>query len=107
MALKIRLRQQGRTNRKVYRLVVAEATSARDGRYVEMLGWYNPHETEMEKQLNVEVDRVQHWLNIGAEMSERSCILIQKAAPDLIKSYNAKRVAKVQAACAKRKKKRA
>lgn len=105
MALKIRLRQQGRTNRKVYRLVVAEATSARDGRYVEMLGWYNPHETELDKQLNVVVDRVQHWLDIGAEMSDKSSILIGKVAPDLIKNHTAKVVAKRQAACAKRKKK--
>ena len=46
MALKIRLRQQGRNNRPFYRLVVTDARSPRDGKYVEALGWYNPFEAE-------------------------------------------------------------
>ncbi len=45
MALKIRLRQQGRNNRPFYRLVVTDVRSPRDGKYVEMLGWYNPFES--------------------------------------------------------------
>ena len=49
MSLKIRLRQQGRTHRHLYRLVVTDCGNPRDGRYVEVVGWYNPYETEMEK----------------------------------------------------------
>ena len=45
MALKIRLRAQGRNNRETYRLVVADGRSPRDGKYMEMLGWYNPFES--------------------------------------------------------------
>lgn len=44
MALIIRLRQQGKTNRKSYRLVVADSRSPRDGKYLENLGMYDPHE---------------------------------------------------------------
>ncbi len=42
MVLKIRLRQQGRTNRQTYRLVVTDIRNPRDGKYLEMIGWYNP-----------------------------------------------------------------
>ena len=72
MALTIRLRQQGRTNRKLYRLVVTNTKSPREGRYVEMLGWYNPHEQEGEKQLSIAADRVDHWLKHGALISEKA-----------------------------------
>ena len=44
MALVIRLRQQGRNNRQTYRVVVVDSRYPRDGKYLEMLGWYNPCE---------------------------------------------------------------
>ena len=43
MALKIRLRQQGKTNHLMYRLVVVDSRAPRDGKYLEMVGKYNPH----------------------------------------------------------------
>ena len=46
MALKIRLRKQGRNNRASYRVVVADSRSPRDGKYVEKLGWYDPCENK-------------------------------------------------------------
>ena len=46
MALKIRLRQQGRKNRPFYRLVLTDSRTPRDGKYVEALGWYNPIEKD-------------------------------------------------------------
>ena len=49
MALKIRLRQQGRKNRPFYRMVVTDVRAPRDGKYCEALGWYNPFETELDK----------------------------------------------------------
>ncbi len=71
MALKIRLRQQGRNNRQVYRVVVSDVRSPRDGKYVESLGWYNPFESELDKSVSVKADRIQHWLDTGALLSER------------------------------------
>lgn len=84
MALKIRLRQQGRTNRAFYRLVVADARSPRDGKYLEALGWYNPIEETDDKKLSIKLDRIQHWLNVGAQLTENAENLIRKSAPQLI-----------------------
>lgn len=84
MALKIRLRQQGRTNRTVYRLVVIDSRCMRDGKYVEALGWYNPIEAEDDKNFFVKPDRVQFWLSQGAQLSERAESLIRRAAPHVV-----------------------
>ena len=65
MALVIRLRQQGRTNRQSYRLVVANKRSPRDGKYLEKLGWYDPFAKE-EKSLHVEENKLFYWLDKGA-----------------------------------------
>lgn len=105
MALKIRLRQQGRTNRTVYRLVVTDTRSPRDGKYVEALGWYNPIEAEEDKKMSVKEDRIQHWLSVGAQLSETAETLIKKAAPQLIRQHTEKRLAQRAKTAAKRKEK--
>jgi len=84
MALKIRLRQQGRNNRAFYRLVVTDVRSPRDGKYVEAVGWYDPIAKE-DKSLSLKTDRIQHWLNEGAELTERAESLVLKAAPEIIR----------------------
>lgn len=93
MALKIRLRQQGRTNRTSYRLVVTDSRSPRDGKYVEALGWYNPIEVEEDKKMAFKADRIQYWLGLGAQFTENVECLIKKAAPSVIREYNEKRLA--------------
>lgn len=105
MALKIRLRQQGRTNRAFYRLVVTDSRSPRDGKYVEALGWYNPIESELDKMLLIKDDRVQHWLNLGAQLSEKAASLIKKTAPSIIQEQTEKKVAKKAKRAKKRKEK--
>ena len=107
MALKIRLRQQGRTNHTVYRLVVTDSRSPRDGKYVEAIGWYNPIETEDDKKLAVKTDRVQHWLGLGAQMTHSAKNLIAKTAPDLIRQETEKKLAHKSKAAAKRKSRKA
>ncbi len=84
MSLKIRLRQQGRKNSLVYRLVLSDSRSPRDGKYIELLGWYNPQEAEAEKNLKVESDRVLHWLQLGAVLTEKAEKLVERAAPEVI-----------------------
>lgn len=86
MTLKIRLRQQGRTNRVTYRLVLADSRSPRDGKYVEMLGWYCPCETKG-NNLHIEAERVEFWLNQGAQLSEKAESLVKKGAPSVLKTY--------------------
>ena len=94
MALVIRLRQMGKTNRQTFRLVVIDKRSPRDGRYLEMVGWYNPLEAKDEKNIFVKSDRVNFWLSRGALLSPRVKSLVKRAAPDVIKSLNAKMLAK-------------
>lgn len=84
MALKIRLRQQGRKNRAFYRLVVTDSRSPRDGKYVEALGWYNPIEAEDDKKLAFKTDRIQHWLSLGAQLTDNAENLIRKSSPHVI-----------------------
>ncbi len=72
MALKIRLARGGAKKRPFYRIVVAEASSPRDGRFVEKVGTYNPllpHGHADRIVLNVE--RIKHWLSVGAQATDR------------------------------------
>lgn len=94
MAVKIRLRQQGRTNRPFYRVVLTDSRNPRDGRYVETLGWYNPFEAEIEKNHYLKGDRIQYWIGQGAVMSERAEALIAKAHPTIVKTKKEKELAK-------------
>jgi small subunit ribosomal protein S16 len=72
MALRIRLARGGVKKRPFYRVVVAENTAPRDGRFVERVGSYNPLlERSDPARLVVEVDRVKYWLSVGANASDR------------------------------------
>lgn len=102
MALKIRLRQQGRKNQLVYRLVLTDSRSPRDGKYIETLGWYNPYESEPERNLNVKSERLEHWLKHGAVLTEKAEKLAFRGAPDVIRTYR-KRKVEVKAKATKKK----
>lgn len=91
MALKIRLRSQGATNRIMYRLVVTDSRSPRDGKYLEAVGWYNPYAKEQNDQIFIKTDRVQHWLDLGAQFSESVESLVKMAHPAIVKGLNEKR----------------
>ena len=94
MALTIRMRQQGRASRQQFRLVVTDSRNPRDGKYLEMVGWYNPFGVD-EKNYFIDIPRVQHWLNNGAQISDRVKSLVKKFAPDVVKELAQKKVAKV------------
>jgi len=103
MALKIRLRRQGRTHRPFYRLVVVDSRSPRDGRYVENLGWYNPLESEDEKNLNLVEDRIQFWVDRGAILTEKAECLVARRAPNVVRTIQEKREVHRRKKAAKRK----
>lgn len=88
MALKIRLRQQGRTNRQTYRLVVTDIRNPRDGKYLEMVGWYNPFSNTTNSQIDLE--RIQYWVGQGAQITPNAQSLIARIAPDAMKEIRAK-----------------
>lgn len=72
MALKIRLARGGSKKRPFYRIVVAEATSPRDGRFVERLGSYNPLlKIDHPERVVLKTERIQHWLSVGAQATDR------------------------------------
>ena len=103
MALKIRLRQQGRNNRPFYRVVVADIRSPRDGKYIEALGWYNPFESEQDRSLNIQNDRVQYWIGQGAQVSENVESLLQRTAPAIVRQKTEREVKRRAKALDKRK----
>jgi small subunit ribosomal protein S16 len=90
MALKIRLRQQGRKNHTVYRLVLTDSRSPRDGKYLETLGWYNPYGEGLDKKLSIQSERVQFWLAKGAILSERAENLLKQGSPQVVAGYKEK-----------------
>lgn len=72
MALKIRLARGGAKKRPFYRIVVAEATAPRDGRFVERIGSYNPLlEHGHKDRLVLELERAKYWLSVGAQPTDR------------------------------------
>ena len=72
MALKIRLARGGAKKRPFYRIVVAEASAPRDGRYVERVGTYNPMvPKEHEQRVTLNAERITYWLGQGAQPTER------------------------------------
>ena len=72
MSVRIRLARGGAKKRPFYRIVVADARSPRDGRFIEVLGTYNPLlASEHPERLVLKQDRLQHWLGQGAQASDR------------------------------------
>lgn len=79
--LKIRLRRMGAKNQPSYRLVVADARSPRDGRFVDQIGYYNPL-TEP-STYRIDVDKAQRWINNGAQPTEAAARLLHRSGVKL------------------------
>ncbi len=76
MAVRIRLLRMGKIRNPQYRIVVADARTKRDGRAIEYLGIYHPKEEP--SLIEVNSDRVQHWLKVGAQPSEAVQAILSK-----------------------------
>ena len=74
--LRIRLTRMGAKKKTCYRVVVTERRQARDGSFVEIVGHYNPRKDPPAVELNME--RVQHWMGKGAQPSETVLSLLKK-----------------------------
>ena len=75
----IRLSRGGAKKRPFYSIVVADSRKARDGRFIERVGFYNPVANEKEEALRLEKDRIEYWLSQGAKPSERVASLLKSA----------------------------
>jgi small subunit ribosomal protein S16 len=76
MPVSIRLRREGSLNRPYYKVVVADSRSPRDGKFIEIIGTYDPKKTGHNSTLKL--DRIEHWLSKGAQPSDTVRSLIKK-----------------------------
>ena len=76
MAVSIRLRREGAKNRPYYRVVVADSRSPRDGKFIEILGTYDPKQTGQNSSFSAE--RAEYWISKGAQPSDTVRSLIKK-----------------------------
>lgn len=77
MAVKIRMRRTGSKNDICYRVVAADGRSPRDGKFLELLGWYDPKKTGTNFELKL--DRIDYWKKQGAMVSDTVASLVRKA----------------------------
>lgn len=75
MAVRIRLRRAGSANNQIWRIVVADKRSPRDGRTIETIGSYNP-QTEP-SQITIDTERAKHWIEHGAQPSRTVAKLLR------------------------------
>ena len=80
MAVSIRLSRGGAKKRPYYKIVVANATAPRDGKYLEQVGTYNPIlAKDDENRVRLVEDRVRYWLGVGAQPTDRVARMLDKA----------------------------
>ncbi len=94
MAVTIRLARHGKKKFPLYRIVAAEKTSPRDGRYIELLGTYNPKSNPPAVALKEE--RVKHWLQVGARPSSIVRRFISAKLGDLFEARETHRLEKIK-----------
>lgn len=76
MSVTIRLQRRGKTHRPFYHIVAAATPKARDGRFIEKLGYYDPNVTP--SVMEIKSDRIQHWYGKGAKVSEAVANILKK-----------------------------
>ncbi len=81
MAVRIRLRRTGKRNAACHRIVVADARSPRDGRFIENIGLYDPRH----KNETIDMDRVDYWLAQGAQPSETVAAVIKRGRAGMLR----------------------
>ncbi|MBK5075061.1 30S ribosomal protein S16 [Budviciaceae bacterium BWR-B9] len=75
----IRLARGGAKKRPFYQVVVTDSRNARDGRFIERVGFFNPVATGQAERLRLDLDRINHWTGLGATVSDRVASLIKDA----------------------------
>ncbi|WP_347330319.1 30S ribosomal protein S16 [Marinimicrobium locisalis] len=74
----IRLSRGGSKKRPFYHLNVTDSRSARNGRYIERVGFFNPVARGQEERLRIDNERIEYWVNQGAQLSERVAGLLKE-----------------------------
>lgn len=76
----IRLARGGAKKRPFFNIVATDSRNARDGRFIERVGFYNPVAAEGEQKFRVATDRLQHWQGVGAQLSPTVARLVKQFA---------------------------
>jgi len=76
--IKIRLQRHGARHAPFYRMVVTPSEARRDGKFIEVLGTYNPQAHARDVELNLKMDRIDHWLEVGAKPTDTANSLIRQ-----------------------------
>lgn len=74
----IRLSRGGAKKRPFYHMVVTDSRKRRDGSYIERIGYFNPVARGQEVRLHVDAEKLKHWQNVGAQLSDRVHALIKE-----------------------------
>ena len=74
----IRLARGGSKKNPFYHIVAADSRSPRDGRYLENMGYFNPVARGLATRLEIKEDRLEHWVSVGAQMSDRVDTLVKE-----------------------------
>lgn len=77
--VKIRLARGGAKKRPFYHIVVTDSRNKRDGRRIERIGFFNPVARGQEERLRLDLERVEYWTGVGAQLSERVDHLVKEA----------------------------
>jgi small subunit ribosomal protein S16 len=88
MAVAIRLRREGTSKRPYYKVVVADSRSPRDGKFIEIIGNYDPKKEG--ENTNLDLSRAEYWITKGAQPTETVRSIIRKARKQLGKAEAAK-----------------
>lgn len=95
MAVTLRLSRRGSTRKPFYRIVASEKQKPRDGRFLEIIGSFNP--TKNPAIVSLKEDRVKYWLSVGAEATEVVRSLVRRSFGDIIESRVKHQRSKIQA----------
>lgn len=82
MSVRIRLKKMGRKARPFFRICAVDSRSPRDGKVIEELGYYDPMVRETDARAILKRERVDYWLGVGAQPTQKAGILIKKYGTD-------------------------
>ncbi len=78
MSVRIRMKRMGRKHRPFYRICIMDRQRARDGKAIEEVGFYDTSVPDKSKRVSLKMDRIDYWLSVGAQPSEKVNALIKK-----------------------------
>jgi small subunit ribosomal protein S16 len=78
MPVRIRMKRLGRKHRPFFRICIMDVRQPRDGKAIEEVGTYDPMVRDKSQRVTLKLDRIEHWLSVGAQPSEKVAVLIDK-----------------------------